>query len=86
MRETDYASVLARRDEILQASTGIDYRRYTDGGVGLDYEGLMRATGYDPDDVRRIQRDRGVGGTPMLELGHITELVRRHSPPGYGAR
>lgn len=86
MPGTDYTSVLARRDEILEATTGIDYRRYTEGGMSLDYEGLMRATGYGPDHVRRIQHDRGVGGTPMLELRRITELVRQHSAPGYGAR
>lgn len=86
MSGVEYRAVMDRRNEILRASTGIDYARFTEGTVALDYEGLMGATGYGPADVRRIQRARGVGGTSMLELRRITELVRRYSAPGHGAR
>jgi cysteine synthase len=81
-----YDALLARRGEILRRATGIDYRRFSDGPLVVDYEGLMAATGYAPEDVRRIQRARGVGATPFLELRNVTRLVRSLSPAGYGAR
>lgn len=81
-----YEEVMARRAAILRAATGLDYDGFTDGPIVLDYEGLMGSTGYGPADVRRIQRARGVGGTPMLELHAITRIVREHAAPGLGAR
>ncbi|MQA81677.1 MAG: pyridoxal-phosphate dependent enzyme [Streptosporangiales bacterium] len=81
-----YDAVMARKADILRAATGIDYSRYTDGPVIVDYAGLMASTGYDATEVRSLQRARGVGGTPMLELRNVTRLVRELSPPGHGAR
>ncbi|MGH3242339.1 MAG: 2-amino-4-oxopentanoate thiolase subunit OrtB [Spirillospora sp.] len=84
--KTDYASVLARRDEILLASTGIDYRALERGRLAFDSEGLMARAGSDLSAIRAVQRRTGVGGTPLLELRNLTELVRSMSAPGKGAR
>jgi len=83
---SDYASVVARRDEIVRASVGIDYARYETGTVGFDYERLLAEAGCDLDEVRRIQRGTAVGDTPLVELHNLTELVRAVSIEGRGAR
>lgn len=81
-----YSSVMGRRDEILKRSTGLDYGQYTDGPLSVDYDSLMRSTGYSSTQVRTIQRDAGIGGTPLLDLRNITALVRARAPYGHGAR
>lgn len=81
-----YLRVMGRRSEIVRRATGLDYERYSRGPLAFDYEGLMGASGYSFTDIRDIQRSRGVGGTPMLELRNLTALVRSVSAPGYGAR
>jgi 2-amino-4-ketopentanoate thiolase beta subunit len=82
-----YGAVMARRGEIMRRSAGIDYDRYEHpGGIAFDYEALATSPRYDLATVERIQRDHKVGGTPLWELTRITELVRRASPPGRGAR
>jgi cysteine synthase len=86
MTDTAYSSVMSRRDEILLAATGIDYRKLSTGGHGFDAEKLMTEVGHELDEVRAIQRSMDVGSTPLLELRNLTELVRRCSSPGKGAR
>lgn len=86
MSDVSYDGVLARRAEIVQRATGIDYGTHTHDPLVFDYEGLLAGTGYSLDEVRDIQRRNGVGATPMLELPNITRLVRRISLPGKGAR
>lgn len=81
-----YTSVMRRRDEILKRSTGLDYSQYTDGPLSVDYDRLMGSTGYTSTEVRSIQREAGIGDTPLLDLRNITALVRARSPQGYGAR
>jgi cysteine synthase len=76
----------SRRNEIMRRAVGLDYAELADGPIVFDYEGLMSATGYSLDQVRRIQHARGVGATPMLELHRLTKFVRRHAEPGRGAR
>lgn len=83
---TTYSGVMDRRAEILRGSTGIDYAQYSSGPLVLDYEALMAATGYSLHEVRSVQANSGVGRTPLLELGNLTDLVRRVSAPGHGAR
>jgi 2-amino-4-ketopentanoate thiolase beta subunit len=83
---TAYADVLSRRAEIVRRAVGIDYDHFETGHLAFDYEGLMAGTGYDLDAVRAVQRQCGVGGTPFVELRRLTEVVRRISPPGRGAR
>jgi cysteine synthase len=85
-KESDYQAVMARRDEIMRRSIGIDYAKYTTGPLGFDYERLLDDTGYDVDAVRAIQDRTAVGRTPLVELENLTGLVRAVSPPGKGAR
>lgn len=81
-----YAEVMARRNEIMRRSVGIDYSAFETGGIGFDYEEMMRRTGYTLDEVAAIQRNVGVGGTPLLELRNLTALARQLAPAGKGAR
>jgi 2-amino-4-ketopentanoate thiolase beta subunit len=82
-----YAAVMARRSEIIRRSMGIDYDRYElDGGIAFDYEALADSPQYSIEDVRRVQAERKVGNTPLLELSRLSELVRRSAPTGKGAR
>lgn len=82
----DYDSVMARAEEIMKKSLGLDYSRFESGSIAFDYERLMNAAGYGLDEVMAIQKEVGVGGTPLLELRNITELARRYAKPGFGAR
>jgi len=81
-----YSEVMARRGEIVRRAVGIDYQRFERGPMAFDYEGMMAETGYDIEETRRIQRETGVGDTPLLELRNITRLARATAPPGKGAR
>lgn len=85
-RDTSYAAVMARQYEIMKQSLGMDYERFTRGRIAFDYEAMMTGTGYTLDKIREIQRQAGVGDTPLLELRNLTELVRMNAKPGYGAR
>lgn len=86
MRDTSYAAVMARKNEIMKRSVGIDYSKYELSSIAFDYEGMMAEAGYSLDEVRRIQAETGVGNTPLLELRNMTRLVRKLAPPGRGAR
>lgn len=82
----NYQAVMARKGEIIRRATGIDYGRFERGALAFDYEAMMDEAGYGLAEVQRIQRETGVGNTPLLELHNITRLVRQISRPGYGAR
>lgn len=81
----DYNSVMARSEDIMKKTLGLDYSRFESGSIAFDYEKLMKAAGYSLDQVIAIQKEVGVGNTPLLELRNITELARKYSKPGYGA-
>lgn len=85
-RDTSYEAVMKRRAEIMRRALGIEYDEFLQGRFAFDYEGLMSRTGYTLEKIQEIQASRGVGNTPLLELKNITELVRRTSKKGYGAR
>jgi cysteine synthase len=84
--DTSYAAVMARRNEIIKASLGIDYDDFAISPIAFDYERMMEETGYSHADIARIQRETKVGDTPLVELRNLTEAVRRHCEPGKGAR
>ncbi|HWR42736.1 2-amino-4-oxopentanoate thiolase subunit OrtB [Sporomusa sp.] len=86
MRDTSYQAVMARRPEIIRRATNIDYREFESGGIAFDYEKMMRQAAYDVGEIAAIQRDTGVGDTPLIELKNITALVRQIAAPGKGAR
>ena len=81
-----YAEVMARRDEIVHRSIGIDYGAYATGTLAFDYERLLADTGYDIPAVAAIQARTAVGRTPLVELERLTRLVRTTAPAGKGAR
>ena len=85
-RDYSYDAVMARSGEIIKNATGIDYSKYETGGIAFDYEKMMEDTGYTLEDIIKIQREVGVGNTPLIELKNITALARKISPKGKGAR
>ena len=70
----------------MSRSVGIDYDRFRRGRLAWDYEALMGTVGYDVDEVAQVQREHGVGGTPMREARNLTALARTTAEPGCGAR
>jgi len=84
-RDTSYAAVMARKNEIMKASMGMDYADFIQSPIAFDYERMMGETGYSHEDIVRIQRETKVGDTPLFELRNLTEAVRKISEPGKGA-
>ena len=85
-RDNSYAAVMARRNDIMMQSVGIDSSLFAQGPLAFDYERMMRETAYDFAEVQRIQTKTNVGNTPMIELHNVTRLVRMIAPSGKGAR
>lgn len=81
-----YEAVMARKNEIMKRAIGMDYSRFESGGIGFDYEAMMRDTGYALSDIRAIQSEYGVGNTPLIEMKNLTALARKYAPEGKGAR
>ncbi len=84
--DRSYQAVMERRNEIMKRALGIDYTEFALSPLAFDYEGMMAKAGYTLDEVRKIQRETGVGNTPLLELKNVTALARKMAPPGKGAR
>lgn len=84
-RDMSYQSVMARKNEIMKSSMGMDYTKYFFSPVAFDYERMMADTGYSMDDIIRIQHETKVGNTPLYELRNLTAAVRKISVPGKGA-
>lgn len=85
-RDNSYAAVMARSNEIMKASVGMDYDDYVISPIAFDYERMMRDTGYTHEEIVRVQSETKVGNTPLFELTRLTEAVRKISAPGKGAR
>ena len=85
-RDVSYDAVMARKNEIMKSSMGLDYEKYISSPIAFDYEAMMRDTGYTMEEIFRIQRETKVGNTPLYELRNLTDAVRRISPAGKGAR
>jgi cysteine synthase len=83
---SSYRSVISRKSEILKRSVGIDYSEFGISPIAFHYEAMMNSCGYSFSDIQKIQRETGVGNTPLIELKNITELVRAVSAPGKGGR
>lgn len=86
IKDNSYDAVTSRSNEIIRNATGMDYSKYESGNIAFDYEGMMNDTGYSFEEIVKIQREVGVGNTPLLELKNLTALVRKISPEGKGAR
>ncbi len=85
-RDMSYTAVMARKNEIMKASMGMDYQDFIQSPIAFDYERMMRETGFSHDDIVRIQAETKVGNTPLFELRNLTHAVRRTAPAGKGAR
>jgi cysteine synthase len=81
-----YSEIMAQRGEIVMRATGFNYEQFELGGLAFDYERMMENTGYTLADIAALQRDVGVGNTPLLELRNVTRLARKLAPAGKGAR
>ncbi|NLC88463.1 MAG: PLP-dependent lyase/thiolase [Clostridiaceae bacterium] len=81
-----YEAVMARKNEIMQSSIGLDFSIYESGGIAFDYERLMEDVGLTLEEVLAIQLEMGVGNTPLRELKNVTALARKLAPAGKGAR
>ena len=84
--DKSYAAVMSRSNDIMKKALGIDYGDFEKEGIGFDYEKMMVETGYTLEEMQKIQRQTGVGNTPLLELRNITALARSCAKPGFGAR
>lgn len=85
-RDNTYQAVMARKNEIMKSSMGLDYEVYRQGELAFDYERMMNDCGFTLEDIIRIQAETKVGNTPMFELHNLTRAVRKISAPGKGAR
>ena len=81
----DYADPVVRR-RVVSAASDLDYSDFERDNYAFDYEGLMRSSGLEWDEVIAVQTAHKVGNTPLLELRGITELVRSFAPAGHGAK
>ncbi len=86
MMNDSYQAVMSRKAKIMKDSVGIDYDLYEKDNLSFDYEAMMQDCGLTLTEVREIQNHNGVGNTPLKECKNITNLVRKVSKPGYGAR
>lgn len=86
-KDNSYEAILSRKNEIMLSSTGIDYSKFELEGIGFDYEKMMSdSADFTIDEIRKIQADRAVGNTPLLEMKNLTALARKYAPKGKGAR
>ena len=85
-KDMSYDAVLARKNEIMKKAIGIDYSRFETDKISFDYEKMMKETGYTLKEMRKIQLDFAVGNTPLIEMKNLTNLARKFSPTGKGAR
>lgn len=85
-KDMSFEAVMGRNSEIMKKAVGIDYNVFESGSIAFDYEKMMRETGYNLQEIEKIQKETGVGNTPIYELRNLTKLARRFAPAGKGAR
>lgn len=84
--DNSYQAVMDRKNDIMKKAIGIDYSEFQLTDLAFDYEKMMSYGGYTLEKIREIQKEQGVGNTPLYELKNITKLVRKLAPKGKGAR
>ncbi len=84
--DLSYTAVMNRSAQIMKKAVGMDYDDFALTPLAFDYERMMAHVGFTIDDMQRIQRQTGVGRTPLLELRNISALARKLAPKGKGAR
>ncbi|HOC06748.1 MAG TPA: 2-amino-4-oxopentanoate thiolase subunit OrtB, partial [Bacillota bacterium] len=70
----------------MKKAIGMDYNQFERGQLAFDYQAMMTEAGYSLEEVIAIQKETGVGNTPLYELKNITKLARMTAPKGKGAR
>jgi hypothetical protein len=65
MVDKSYNAVMARKNEIMKKSIGIDYSKFELGGIAFDYEKMMKEAGYSLSEIQEIQNRVSVGNTPL---------------------
>ena len=85
-KDMSYQAVMDRTGEIMKTALGVDYDKYESGSIAFDYEQMMKDVNMSFEEMRAIQRDAGVGDTPLLELKNLSALARKVAPEGKGAR
>ena len=83
-KDRSYASVMARKNEIMKNALGIDYDKYEMSKLSFDYEGLMEDVGYSLEEIVKIQEETAVGDTPLIELKNLSLLSRKFAGKGFG--
>lgn len=81
-----YDELMQEKSKLMLQSVGIDYNKYEKGNIAFDYETMMSDIGYSIKDIIEIQRETGVGNTPLIELKNLTALARQVSKSGKAAR
>lgn len=84
MKDMSYNAVMGRRAEIIKSAVGMDYSRFESGSIAFDYEGMMKATGLDINEVRRIQESFAIGHTPLIELKKHNGACAQNGAQGQG--
>jgi len=84
--DNSYESVMLRKNAIMRQSVGINYDKYEADYINFDYEAMLKEGDFTLEQIREIQINSGVGNTPLKECKNITQLVRKVSKPGFGAR
>lgn len=84
--DRSYEAVMARKGEIMKKAVGMNFKEYEYGNIAFDYERMMRETEYSIRKIKEIQKEVGVGNTPLYELRNITSLARKFTSKGKGAR
>ena len=82
MKDNSYAAIMARKNEIIRNSVGMDYESFEKPGIGFDYEAMMAATGYTLPELQRVQALFSVGNTPLIELRNLTRKEVRSRRQG----
>lgn len=85
-KDMSYEAINSRKNDIMQQALQIDYASFETEGIGFDYERMMKEAGYSLDEMMSIQKETGVGNTPLIELKNISALARKLAPTGKGAR
>jgi len=86
MKKTTHEALMSRKGEIIRKAVGIDYSEFESGSIAFDFEKMMSSTGYSLEEIKSIQRETGVGNTPLYELRNLTAIARKYAPAGKGAR
>ena len=81
-----YKAVMARKNDIMRKSVGINYDKYEQDYLSFDYEKMLSDCNFSLSEIKKIQLDNGVGNTPLKECKNLTKLVRKISKSGNGAR